>query len=237
MYDAHTHLNDEKLFPQRREYVQSFVKAGGKGLVNIGTDQLHNQRALEIARDALEEKLDCLVKAVIGIHPRESISKKLEKKDFGMVIDQLRIQYQDNRDTVVGIGECGVDLHYEGSQETLDDQKELFALQCGLARELDLPVVIHSRTAFDETLGVLKNFADLKIYFHCRGYSPEQMKQLIALVPKLWIGFCGNVTYPKAQELRDGAAVVPLTSILCETDAPYLAPQALRGQQNEPANV
>jgi TatD DNase family protein len=104
-----------------------------------------------------------------------------------------------------------------------------------MAREYNLPVVIHSRDAFAETIAVLSDFADLKIYLHCRGYTPVEVKCCVELFPQLRIGYTGTVTYPKAVDIRESLLVTPLSSILTETDAPYLAPQPMRGKTNEPS--
>jgi len=106
-----------------------------------------------------------------------------------------------------------------------------------LAKELQLPIVIHSRDDFASTWDVIKNYKNEKIYFHCRGYGPDEIKILQDYFPQLWIGFCGNISYPKAQLLRDSLYVTCSESIVLETDAPYLAPQQMRGKTNEPANV
>jgi TatD DNase family protein len=104
-------------------------------------------------------------------------------------------------------------------------QQELFVKHCELAQELKLPLVIHSRDGFQETLDILQNYKDLVIYFHCRGYGPEEYKILENMFPKLFIGFCGNVTYKKAQALRDTLDIVSDDKLLLETDAPYLSPE------------
>lgn len=119
----------------------------------------------------------------------------------------------------------------------METQQKLFVQHCELARELKLPLVVHSRDAFNETFEILKNYTDLTIYFHCRGYGPEEFRMLDAEFRNLYVGFCGNVTYKNAQPLRDTLAIVPHNQLLLETDAPYLAPQAVRGEVNHPANV
>jgi TatD DNase family protein len=111
-------------------------------------------------------------------------------------------------------------------------------MHCDLAQELKLPLVVHSRDDFPTTMEILKNYKDLTIYFHCRGYGPDEIKILKDLkIKKLFIGFCGNVTYKNAQPLRDSLALVPFDQLILETDAPWLSPQAVRGTMNHPANV
>ncbi|MEI6118811.1 MAG: TatD family hydrolase [bacterium] len=149
----------------------------------------------------------------------------------------LKDLYLANPQYVVAIGETGIDVHYPNGLETLEIQKELFIHHCNLARELKLPLVVHSRDAFFETFEILKNHTDLTVYFHCRGYGPNEFRMLNSAFRNLFIGFCGNVTYKNAQTLRDTLTIVPLQQLLLETDAPYLTPQIVRGATNHPANV
>lgn len=142
-----------------------------------------------------------------------------------------------NLQYVVAVGETGIDVHYPNGLETLETQKQLFIQHCNLARELKLPLVVHSRDAFNETFEILKNYTDLTIYFHCRGYGPREFEILNSKFEKLFVGFCGNVTYKKAEELRESLKIISLTQLLLETDAPYLTPQIVRGEDNHPANV
>lgn len=107
-------------------------------------------------------------------------------------------------------------------------------MQCDLARENQLPIVIHSRDAFQETFDILKNYSDLKIYFHCWSYNKEELEILLSTFPKIWIGYNGILTYPKSHENRESLLATPLNNIVLETDAPYLAPQGFRGKINHP---
>jgi len=116
-------------------------------------------------------------------------------------------------------------------------QKELFALQCDFAQEVNVPIVIHSRDEFNQTIDVLQHYKNQIIYFHCWGYGPEEYRKLNDMFPNLFIGFCGNVTYKNAQALRDTLSIVGKNQLLMETDAPYLTPQVVRGQTNHPAFV
>ena len=234
IYDAHTHLNQEKLFPKRKELLSSFIHAGGRGLVNAGANASYNEKGILIAKESQKLFPDCWVKCCLGFHPCDVAQVEGSPAE---ALAQLKNQILAHCEEVVAIGECGIDLHYDQEGTTLLLQKQLFEAQCKLARELNLPIVIHSRDAFDQTFEILKNFSDLKIYFHCRGYGEEELQHLLECFSQLFIGFCGNVSYPKAEALRKSLRASPKEKILIETDAPYLSPQEFRGQENVPERV
>lgn len=152
-------------------------------------------------------------------------------------MDALKALYEKENTDIVAIGECGIDVHYPDGSENIELQKELFRRQCSLARELRLPIVIHSRDDFASTLEVIREYRDQKIYFHCYGYGAEEIRTLQETFSQLWVGFCGNLTYPKAENLREAIRVCKPENIVLETDAPYLSPQEVRGKTNEPAYV
>lgn len=206
-------------------------------MVNVGVDLERSQRAVSLAQQAQEKFPDIFVKATVGFHPSEVCFGKISNtQDIAVSIQLLKKLYADNKEHIVAIGECGIDTHYEWDPH-IAMQKELFAQQCDMAQEYDLPVVIHSRDDFSSTWDVIKNYKNQKIYFHCRWYGPDEVRILQDYFPQLRIGFCGNISYPKAQVLRDSLYVTRPESILLETDAPYLAPQTKRGQTNEPAYI
>lgn len=234
IYDSHTHLNQEKLFPRRKELLSSFIQIGGKGIVNAGANTFYNEKGILIAKESKNLFPGCWVKCCLGFHPCDVEQMRWSHEEE---IKQLKKQILIHPEEVIAIGECGIDLHYDKEASTLTLQKKIFEKQCELARELHLPIVIHSREAFDQTFEILKNFSDLKIYFHCRGYGEKELLFLFNYFPKLFIGFCGNISYPKAEELRKSIKVTPKEKILIETDAPYLPPQAFRWEENTPERI
>ena len=253
LYDAHTHLNWDELYFQREEYLAQFVQAGWVGLINSWASEQYNMRGIEIAKQAESLKLkaqslksELIVKATIGYHPGECWMEEpstvhteiITEENIQQKIFDLKKLYEVNKEYVVAIGECGIDTYYPGSENSLSIQKKLFALQCDLAKELNLPLVVHVRKDFASAFEILKNYRDMIIHFHCRGFGPDEIKRLQDLkIKKLFIGFCGNVTYKNAQNLRDSLALVPLDQLLLETDAPWLSPQVVRGTTNHPANI
>ena len=150
---------------------------------------------------------------------------------------ELKDQYLENKEYIVAIWECGIDTHYEWWVESIPLQQKLLKMHCELAKKFDLPIVIHSREDFEDTIEILKNYTELKIYIHCRWYGADKIKTTQNIFPNLWIWFDGNISYPKAQNIRDSLNAVDLNNLLLETDAPYLTPQVIRWETNYPANV
>ena len=258
LYDAHTHLNSPELFPKYEKLLENFLKVGWRLLVNVWVDYERTQRALQISKNYPQY---CL--STVGFHPSEPIFKKkrseevkevwkekfkfkkdlwLSWKEYLEEVEKYIRQLIESQE-VVAIWECGLDYHYTEkngstlSKDTIQKQKELFLLQCKLAQEYNFPLIVHSRDAFEDTIEILKDFKDLKIYFHCWWYSPKEIQIVRDIFPNLWVGFDGNITYKKADALRQSAQALPLQNILLETDAPYLTPQIIRKEQNQPANV
>lgn len=234
IFDAHTHLNQEDLFPNRKEHLEAFAGVWGHGLVNIWANRQYNTNGLTISNESKKSFPDLWIKASLGIHPCDvgNVIGNVEAE-----ITLIKQQIEANRDSIVAIWECWIDLHYPEGASFLELQRDFFKAQCELAREFDLPIVIHSRDAFSETLEILKEFKDLVIYFHCWGYWPDEIKVLKSEFSQLFIGFTGNISYPKAEEIRASLREADFTQILLETDAPYLSPQGFRGQINSPAKV
>jgi TatD DNase family protein len=156
--------------------------------VCIGVDAVWNTRAIHIAQQSSLLFPGCVVKAALGLHPSEISYEHYTDKDMIdraiVILEQMIIA---NKDYVVAVGECGMDAHYENFQQHKALQVYLFEQQCMLARRHALPIVIHSRDAFDETITILEHYTDLKIYMHCRSYSPEQLTTMITLFPQFWV--------------------------------------------------
>ncbi len=178
-----------------------------------------NLRALAIA----EREPDC--HAVVGVHPHDA------KLVDDSLLEKLRGWSRHPR--VVGIGETGLDFHYDHSPR--GRQIEEFRRSAALARDASLPLVIHSRAAADETLQVLREERVEGGVMHCFTYGPEVARRVVDL--GLYVSFSGIVTFRNAVEVREAARLVPLDRLLVETDSPYLAPEPRRGGRNEPARV
>jgi len=161
--------------------------------------------------------------AALGIHPHQAAEPDATR------LDELRALLADER--AVAVGETGLDFYRDYAPR--DRQRELFGRQLELAAELGKTVVVHTRAASEETGAALEQFAGT-VVLHCFS-APELLP--VALERGYYLSFAGNVTYPKAEELREAARAVPGERLLAETDSPYLSPQPRRGRPNEPANV
>ena len=215
--DSHAHLDHCE--PADAELVAAADRAGVRRLLAIGMDGASCRAALAAA-EAFPQ-----VYAAVGRHPHEAVG--FDDADLA----ELRALAAHER--CVAVGETGLDYHRDLAPRP--DQARAFDAQVELAREVDRALVIHTRAAADDTLAVLRERAGgLRVILHCFS-MPERLDECLAA--GWWISFAGNVTYPTATELADAAARVPLDRLLVETDAPFLAPQPVRGRPNEPANV
>jgi TatD DNase family protein len=211
--DSHAHLDacDEPA----ATLVERARAAGVMRVVTIGTGIESSRAALELA-DAHEE-----VFAALGVDPHQAGTSEARR------LDELRDLLSHPK--AVAVGETGLDTVRQLASPF--EQRRLFDAQLALADELSLPVVVHSREAAEETAAALASFRGTVI-LHCFS-SPDLLPA--ALDRRYYVSFAGNVTYPRAWELREATHAVPADRILVESDSPYLAPQPLRGRRNEPA--
>jgi len=216
--DSHTHLSGCRA--PEEELVAAALEAGVTRMVTVGTDRESNRAALAAA--ARFEQ----VYAAVGVHPNEASGfDEAALEDLRAVATQPRC---------VAIGETGLDYYRDRAPR--EDQMRAFLAQIALARELALPLVIHTREADDDTLAVLSEHAGgLKVILHCFS-MPARIEECLAH-EDWYVSLAGNVTYPKSAALMESALRVPDGRLLVETDAPYLSPQQLRGKPNQPANV
>jgi TatD DNase family protein len=213
--DTHAHL--DACAEPADDLVARAREAGVRRIVSVGTTIDSCRETLEIA--ARHDG----VFASLGIHPHEAGGPDAKG------LDELRDLLADER--AVAVGETGLDFYRDYAPH--DFQRELFERQLALAAELGKTVVVHTRAASDETAAALEPFGGT-VVLHCFS-APELLG--VALDRGYYLSFAGNVTYPKAEELRDAARAVAPERLLAETDSPYLAPQPRRGRPNEPANV
>jgi TatD DNase family protein len=213
--DTHAHL--DACADRPSTLIRRARSAGVERIVTVGTGIDSCRTALELAE--LHEE----VFAAVGIDPHRAGEAEANR------VDELRELAEHDR--AVAVGETGLDYFRDGAPR--DRQRRLFEAQLELAAELGKSVVIHTRDADADTADVLGGF-DGVVVMHC--FSSPGLLDTV-LERGYYVSFAGNVTYPKAADLRAAAAQVPADRLLAETDSPYLAPQARRGRPNEPANV
>ena len=220
--DTHCHLNDEILYKDLENVISRAQQVGVEKMIIIGWDKASSELAIKLA-----EQYD-FIYAVIGFHP-----ENIFDIDDKTLYETLNLC---NHPKVVGIGEIGLDYHWTKEPDKREIQKQFFIKQIDFANEHHLPISIHNRDAFADTLSILKEHKPLYGgVMHCYAGSVENLNDIINL--NLYIGLGGPVTFTNAKTPKEVAAEVPLDRLVVETDCPYLSPHPLRGTVNEPANI
>lgn len=220
LLDSHAHLEMNEFESDRDEVIKRAVNEDVKCIVTVGTNLQLSLKAVALA-DQYEN-----LYATVGIHPHDV--SQADKK----MLDALKELVKKSK-KIVAYGEIGLDYFRNISPQ--EKQLELFGLQLELAKELDLPVVIHDREAHQQSLETVRVSGVRRGVFHCFSGDYDMAKQCIDL--GFSISIPGVVTFDKSRTLQDVAEKVPLSSLLLETDAPYLAPVPHRGKRNEPSFI
>ena len=216
IFDSHAHYDLEQFDEDRDELLSSMGDHQVGAIVNVGANWNSVTETV-----ALAEKYPH-VYAAVGIHPDEV--GILDEERFAFLKEQCQ------RDKVVAVGEIGLDYYWD--HESHDVQKKWFIRQLELARELDLPVSIHSREAAADTMEIMKTHGrGLRGVIHCFSYSLEQAREYIKMGYHIGVG--GVVTFKNGRKLKEIVTEIPLERILLETDSPYLAPEPFRGKRND----
>ena len=227
IFESHAHYDDKAFDADRDMLLESMPEQGIGYILNAGSSLESVQMTLDLA------KRYSFVYCALGIHPSDT--KKLDEEKFGWLKEQFAKSGAESaaNKKIVAVGEIGLDYYWdEPDRET---QKTWFIRQLELAREMNLPVIIHSREAAKDTLDTLRkhDVAALGGVMHCFSYTRETARECLEM--NLHIGIGGVVTFKNAQKLKDVAAYTPLNRILLETDCPYLAPVPYRGKRNTSA--
>lgn len=224
IFDTHAHYDDEAFAADLPQVLQACREAGVGCIVNAASTMESVERCLELAEEYP------FVYCALGVHPEECAP--MTEAFLETLREKLR------GDKVVAVGEIGLDYHWgEPGREV---QQHWLIRQLALAQELDLPVVIHSRDAAEDTLRILREHSPQRGQkpcgvLHCYSYSKEMAQEFLALGYYLGIG--GVVTYKNARKLKEVVAAVPLERLVLETDCPYLSPEPFRGKRNSSANL
>lgn len=220
IFETHAHYDDEQFDTDRDELLRSMEEGGVGTIVNVSATYESCENVVKLA-----EKYPFLY-AAVGVHPDEVGA--LNEVTFA------RMKELFSNPKVVAVGEIGLDYYWDN--ESHDFQKEWFVRQLALARELHLPVLIHSRDAAADTMEIMKAYGQgLDGVIHCFSYSKEMAREYVKM--GYYIGVGGVVTFKNAKKMKEVVEEVPLESILLETDCPYLAPEPNRGKRNSSLNL
>ena len=232
LFDTHTHTYFPELAFRQDKIVANMQANNIRYATQIGCDIETSKQAIELARKYEE------FSATVGYHPTEG--QTLSREEIPEIVRKLEKLLQENREYIVAIGEIGFDYyHLEAGREAeyKETQRVLFFAMTKLALKYDLPIVVHTRDAREDTLRYLKESGIRKAIIHCFSEDYSFAEELMEYSDEIFFSFSGIVTYSKAVKVQETAKLLPLSKILIETDAPFLSPQAVRGTVNEPANV
>ena len=220
MIDTHCHLFDEEFDIDREDAIKRAIDSGVEKMILVGFSHKTNQLAQEMAK-----KWNVFYPTA-GLHPSEASLNYLN--------DFLEFKSFVEKNKVYAVGECGLDYHWDITY--MEEQKKLFRLQCEYAIKKDLPIVVHSRDAAQDTYDIIASYkGKLKGVMHCYSGSKELALEYVKL--GFYISLGGPVTFKNAKEPKEVAKAVPLDLLLIETDCPYLAPTPMRGKRNESSYV
>ena len=221
LFDTHAHMDDRAFDEDRAELLSNLPGQQIALLMNPGCSLESSRNAVKLAGSY------DYIYAAVGSHP--DVADEVN----GEVLEEYRKLCKLNP-KVRAIGEIGLDYHYEDIPREL--QLKAFRLQMELARELDMPVIVHERDAHEDGMHIVKNeFPTVKGVFHCYSGSAEMARQLVDL--GWYIGFTGVLTFKNARKAVEVASSIPLERIVLETDCPYMSPEPFRGKRNDPGRL
>ena len=227
-FDSHSHYNDEKFNEDLEEIIKKTYDEGITKFVCAGYNLESSKKSLDISKNY------DFIYSICGISPNDVPEKQEEIEIQLKELEELIIKNIESK-KLVAIGEIGLDYYW--NKENKEIQKEMFVKQIELANKYNLPIVIHTREAVDDTLDILKNICNAKEkgVFHCCPLNRELVKQGLNL--GFYISFAGPITFKNSKNAEEIVGMVPLDKILIETDSPYLAPEPVRGTRNNSTNV
>jgi len=214
-FDTHAHFTDEDFDADRDEIIKAVHESGVELIMNASSDLESSLKAIE-----LSEKYP-FIYATVGWHPHDAKTFSEESVNY--------IRQWCALPKVRAIGEIGLDFYYDLSER--DVQREVFIRQMELAKELDMPVVIHDRDAHAQCMEIIRKFPEVRGEFHCYSGSAEMAKEILNM--GWYLGFTGAITFKNARKALEVIEICPNDRILIETDCPYLAPVPFRGKRND----
>ena len=221
IFDTHAHYDDEAFNEDREAVIKSLAAAGVETVVNIGASMASSETTIELTRNYP------FIYGTAGVHPSETA--ELDEEKFQRLKEIVR------EPKIVAVGEIGLDYYWE--KPAHDIQKNWFERQLELAREVNLPVVIHSREAAKDTLEIMKaaKAGDMGGVIHCFSYGKDMAREYLDM--GFFLGIGGVLTFKNAKKLREVVEYAPMAQLVLETDSPYMAPEPNRGKRNTSANL
>ena len=216
--DSHAHYDDEAFEEDRDNLLQSMQSNGIEKIINVGANIKGSRASI-----ALSERYP-FIYAAVGVHPSDTEELNEEKMAW--------LKEVSKKEKVVAIGEIGLDYYWPEPDREI--QKKWFIRQMELAQEVNLPVIIHSRDAAQDTVEILKQFPANGV-IHCYSYTKESAKEFLKM--GYYFGIGGVLTFKNAKKLKEAVMEIPMDRILLETDSPYLAPEPNRGKRNSSLNI
>lgn len=222
--DTHFHLFLDKNYYEQSldNLIKECIESGVGKMLLASTDKKDILKNIKFAK-----KYPTHIKVWLGFHPENY-------KEFDMKFLEKTIK--ENSEIICGIGEIGIDLEVNGS-ETLKTQQKVFEKQIELALKYNLPFAVHSRNSVEQTLEVLQKYTDLKFIWHCYNLDIKKTKYLLKKFKNIYFAFNSILSYKSGKYLEDSLKIIPVQKILCETDAPFLAPRPFKYKSNTPLGV
>ena len=228
LLDSHAHYNDEKFDNDRKEIIEQTLKNGVSNFIVAGYNIESSKKALNIVKEYKE------LYSIVGISPNDIEDIKEDKDIDTNILKIEKLIKADNNGKIVAVGEIGLDYYW--NKENKELQKIIFKKQIELANKYNLPIVIHTRDAINDTLEIIKNNeVKNRGIFHCCPLNRELVKEALKL--GYYISLSGVVTFKNAKNANEIIEMIPENRILIETDSPYLAPEPVRGTRNNCMNV
>ena len=226
--DTHAHYDDPAFDEDREELLASMSDAGVGMIFNIGASVATSQTSVDLAHS------HSFIKAAVGLHPEEF--DDLTDECLSLISDMIKEDRRSETPVIRALGEIGLDYHWAENEEQRALQREFFIKQLALAREHDLPVMIHSREAAEDTISIIREYGSgLICDIHCYSGSPEMALEYVSLGH--YIGVGGVVTFKNGKRLKETVRQIPMDRILLETDCPYMSPEPHRGERNDSRNI
>lgn len=219
--DTHAHYDDKQFDADREQLLKNLFASGIERIVNVGASIETSKTTIALANQYEQ------IYAAIGVHPNEV--EELNESEMAWLKDSCSLE------KVVAVGEIGLDYYYKEPERHI--QKEWFDRQLSLAKEVNLPVIIHSRDAAADTLDIMKaaNARDIGGVIHCFSYAKEMAREYLNM--GFFLGIGGVVTFKNGKTLKEVVEYAPIDQIVLETDCPYLAPEPNRGTRNDSSNL